>query len=67
MDMLEVTYLTRDGKMLHRQALSHFAARALSRDIQSVRLPVSYKGQKHLPGLSLDGVYEWASGLRKSA
>lgn len=55
METFEVTYQTRMGKMLHRQKLHHFAARALARDIQSVRLPVSYKGQKHLPG------YFWMS------
>jgi hypothetical protein len=57
MQTLEVTYKTLSGRELHRHKPQQFAARALARDIQSVRLPVSYKNQKHLPG------YFWMSSM----
>ncbi len=55
METLEISYKISSGEMLHRHKLRHFAIRALARDIESVRLPVSYKGQKHFPG------YFWMS------
>jgi hypothetical protein len=54
----EVTYKTNLGKVLHKHKPQQFAARALTRDIQSIRLPNSYKNQKHLPG------YFWMSRMK---
>jgi len=45
--------------VIHRHKLQQFVDRALAREIQSVRLPVSYKNQKHLPG------YFWMSCMNE--
>src|SRR5690348_3587812 len=57
MKTLEITYKTKTGKIFHKHKPQQFAARALTHDIQSVSLPVSYKSQKHLPG------YFWMSRM----
>ena len=59
METIEITYKTRSGRSFHRHTPRQFATRALTRDIQSVRLPVSYKHQKHLPG------YFWMSSMNE--
>jgi hypothetical protein len=57
MAILGVTYKTGTGRLLSWQKPSQFVARALDDDIQAVRLPTSYKGQRHLPG------YLWMSRM----
>jgi hypothetical protein len=55
MEILGVTYNTAKGKTFLRHKPQVFAAYASVNDIQAVRLPVSYKNQRHLPG------YFWMS------
>lgn len=57
MTILGVTYKTGTGRLLSWHKPSQFIARALDDDIQAVRLPASYKGQRHLPG------YLWMSRM----
>jgi hypothetical protein len=54
-DLPNISYCTGTGQRIDRQPLSAFANRAGTRDISSVRLPASFKGQKHKPG------YQWMS------
>lgn len=57
MAILGITYKTGAGKLLSQHKPRQFMARALNDDIQAVRLPTAYKGQRHLPG------YQWMSRM----
>jgi hypothetical protein len=57
MATLGITYKTGTGKLLTQHKPRQFVARALEDDIQAVRLPTAYKGQRHLPG------YQWMSRM----
>jgi hypothetical protein len=57
MAILEITYKIGTGKLLSRHKPCQFIERALADDIQAVRLPAFYKGQRHLPG------YLWVSRM----
>lgn len=57
MTLLGITYKTGAGRLLAQHRPQQFIARALDDDIQAVRLPTAYKGQRHLPG------YLWMSRM----
>lgn len=57
MATLGITYKTGAGRLLTQHEPRQFIARALDDDIQAVRLPTAYKGQRHLPG------YQWMSRM----
>jgi hypothetical protein len=57
MTTLGITYKTGASKLIIRHKPNQFIARALNDDIQAVRLPTAYKGQRHLPG------YLWMSRM----
>lgn len=57
MSILGITYKTGAGRLLTQHSPRQFIARALDDDIQAVRLPTAYKGQRHLPG------YLWMSRM----
>lgn len=57
MATLGITYKTGAGRLLTQHKPRQFITRALDDDIQAVRLPTAYKGQRHLPG------YQWMSRM----
>lgn len=58
MEIIGITYKTAAGQVFHRHQPSQFIVRALSDDIQAVRLPNSYQDQKSRPG------YFWMSRMQ---
>lgn len=58
MATIGITYKTGAGRLLIQHEPRQYIARALDDDIQAVRLPTAYKGQRHLPG------YQWMSRMK---
>lgn len=58
MATLGITYKADSGRIFAQHQPRQFIERALDGNIQAVRLPTAYKGQRHLPG------YLWMSRMK---